>query len=117
MKVQPIPEELWKAMNIICHEVNDVIDAVKLIEDTLSDEEKEEFQRLQDANDLVGEYASCHNALGEVSQQGRKPHCWNEDTIFTPYEDTKDYNDNEEYIEGVEDTGSAGNQTVSEDAE
>tara|TARA_R100000458_G_scaffold35528_1_gene32914 strand:- start:3312 stop:3605 length:294 start_codon:yes stop_codon:yes gene_type:complete len=73
-KVQPIPEELWGAMNI----VTSTIDLAIKITNTGD-------SRLIKANELISEYASCFGADGSISQRGEIPQCWNPQTIFTPH--------------------------------
>ena len=49
---------------------------------------------------LLDEYVMCFGADGSVSQRGKKPSVWNEDTIFT---------DDETYVTTVkEDEGISG---------
>jgi len=73
-KVQPIPEELWGALNYVSHEVKMAL-AITHSRDT----------RLTKAVALLDEYGACFGADGRVSQRGEIPQCWNQDTIFTPH--------------------------------
>ena len=73
-KVQPIPPELWGALNYVTHEVRMAL-AITRSRD----------KRLAEAVALLDEYASCFGADGRVSQRGEIPQCWNAETIFTPH--------------------------------
>ena len=73
-KVQPIPEELWGALNYVTNEMKF---ALKVTRSRDTD--------LAKATALVSEYASCFGADGRVSQRGEIPQCWNRETIFTPH--------------------------------
>jgi len=73
-KVQPIPQELWGALNLVTHEVRMAL-AITRSRNT----------RLAKAVALLDEYASCFGADGRVSQRGEIPQCWNAETIFTPH--------------------------------
>jgi hypothetical protein len=74
MKIQPIHEKLWGALNIATNEISMAL-AITRSRDT----------RLAQANELLKEYASCFGADGRVSQRGEIPQCWNPETIFTPH--------------------------------
>tara|TARA_R110000765_G_scaffold27870_5_gene67476 strand:+ start:99 stop:458 length:360 start_codon:yes stop_codon:yes gene_type:complete len=74
VKVQPIHEKLWGALNYVTSEVTMAL-TITRSRDT----------RLAEANNLLHEYASCFGANGKVSQRGEVPQCWNQETIFTPY--------------------------------
>ena len=74
MKVQPIHEKLWGAMNIVTSTISLAINITNTGD-----------SRLIKENELISEYASCFGADGSVSQRGEIPQCWNRETIFTPY--------------------------------
>ena len=77
-QVQPIPQELWGALN-------HVIGYAKYKARTFTDADYEYVNGLTDSIKLLEEYTGCFTAEGQVSQRGEIPHCWNEDTIFTPH--------------------------------
>jgi|ETNvirenome_6_85_1030632.scaffolds.fasta_scaffold00128_54 hypothetical protein len=74
VKVQPIPQELWGALNIVTSEVGFALKVTRSRNTPLGK-----------ANALIQEYASCFGADGRVSQRGEIPQCWNKETIFTPH--------------------------------
>jgi len=74
MKVQPIHEKLWGALNYVTNEMKFALEVTRSRDTDLAK-----------ANALVNEYASCFGADGRVSQRGEVPQCWNQNTIFTPY--------------------------------
>ena len=78
MKVQPIPQELWGALN-------HVIDYAKYKAKQFTDADYEYANGIKDSIKLLDEYASCFGADGRVSQRGEIPQCWNPHTIFTPH--------------------------------
>ena len=81
MKIQPIPEQLWKALCIVAGEIEDILEhATKNDFDNTGD-----YLRLVEAGDLVTEFILCHDANGNVSQRGQIPQIWNENTIWTPH--------------------------------
>ena len=85
MKITPIPEQLWKALCVVTGEVGDILEHA-----TKNDYENDaDFIRLKDSHELVVEFILCHQANGEVSQRGEVPHCWNENTIFTPHREMR----------------------------
>lgn len=92
VKVTPIPEELWGALNYVTGEIDDMLQEIDYLKGADHDswtEFEAEKERLKTANDLVKEYTSCFGADGRVSQRGEIPQCWNEDTIFTPHRDVR----------------------------
>ena len=83
MKIQPIPQELWGALN-------HVIGYAKHKAKQLSDADYEYANGIKDSIKLLDEYASCFGADGRVSQRGEIPQCWNNETIFTPHRDRRE---------------------------
>ena len=85
-KIQPIPEQLWRALAIVSNEVKDILDHAT--ENDFGDDA--EFMRVKDSYELVSEYVSCFGADGNISQRGEVPQVWNEDTIFTPHRELRE---------------------------
>jgi hypothetical protein len=83
MKVQPIPQELWGALN-------HVIDYAKFKSRQFTDADYEYALGIKESIKLLDEYASCFGADGRVSQRGEIPQCWNDETIFTPYREMRE---------------------------
>ena len=78
MKITPIHEKLWGALNIVTNHMDMAI-ATTRCRDT----------RLVEANELLKEFSACHGSDGRVSQRGEVPNCWNPETIFTPLRELK----------------------------
>ena len=74
MKIKPIDDRLYRA---IAH--------VSGYAKHMAEETEHEYKYgkgLNNSIELVDEYIRCFAADGSVSQRGRIPHSWNEDTIF-----------------------------------
>lgn len=78
VKVQPIPEQLWGALGVVCN----YLDFAQTVTGRWN-------PTLTDAIALVKEYQACHRADGGVSQRGEIPQAWNKETVFTPYREVR----------------------------
>ena len=74
MKIKPIDERLLHAISHVANYAKHNLEE--------SDTEWEYDEGLQESLDLVQEYTSCFSWTVGVSQRGRIPHSWNQDTIF-----------------------------------
>ncbi len=76
MKItEPIDERLWEALTHIANFTQSRLDR-------LTDCDYKYADGLAESVELVSEYASCFGADGSVSQRGRVPSAWNQDSIF-----------------------------------
>jgi len=89
MKItSPIDERLWKALNHVCG-------YAKHKSDCMTDADYNFSEGLKESIELVDEYASCFSADGRISQRGKKPSVWKQDSLFEDSNETTKYNPTE----------------------